>query len=203
MRIRPPRIIKRLFPSFIWNFEEEKNGVFLTFDDGPRPEVTPWVLDQLDKYNAKATFFCIGKNVELFPELFKEILDRGHSVGNHSYSHVKGWGVDAGTYVRDVDLAADLIHSNLYRPPYARIGPNQARVLSERYKIIMWDILSRDYNKNLSGRACVNNVVPYIEPGSIIVFHDSVKSSKNLWYALPKVLKSINEKGLICKKIEL
>jgi peptidoglycan-N-acetylglucosamine deacetylase len=203
MRIRPPKIIKKLFPSFIWNFEGEKNGVFITFDDGPRPEVTPWVLDQLDKYNAKATFFCIGKNVELFPDLFKEIIERGHSVGNHSYSHVKGWGVDTGVYIRDVDVAADLIPSNLYRPPYARIGPYQAKVLSERYKIIMWDIISRDYNKDLSGRACVRNVVPYIEPGSIIVFHDSVKSSKNLWYALPRVLRAIYEKGLICKKIEL
>lgn len=203
MRIRPPKIIKRLFPSLIWNFEGEKNGVFLTFDDGPRPEVTPWVLDQLDKYNAKATFFCIGKNVELFPDLFKEIIDRGHAVGNHSYSHVKGWGVDTGIYVSDVDLAADLIPSNLYRPPYARIGPNQARVLSERYKIIMWDVLSRDYNKDLSGKACVKNVSPFLSPGSIVVFHDSVKSSKNLWYALPRILKAINEKGLICKKIEL
>ena len=203
MRIRPPKIIKRLFPSLIWNFEGEKNGVFLTFDDGPRPEVTPWVLDQLDKYNAKATFFCIGKNVELFPDLFKEIIDRGHAVGNHSYSHVKGWGVDTGIYVSDVDLAADLIPSNLYRPPYARIGPNQARVLSERYKIIMWDVLSRDYNKDLSGKACVKNVSPFLSPGSIVVFHESVKSSKNLWYALPRILKAINEKGLICKKIEL
>lgn len=203
MRIRPPKIIKKLFPSLVWNFQGEKNGVFLTFDDGPRPEVTPWVLDQLDKYNAKATFFCIGKNVELFPDLFKDIIERGHAVGNHSYSHVKGWGVHTGIYVSDVDLAADLIPSNLYRPPYARIGPNQARVLSERYKIIMWDVLSRDYNKDLSGKSCVKNVVPYLSPGSIIVFHDSVKSSKNLWYALPKVLKAISDKGLICKKIEL
>ncbi len=203
MRIRPPKIIKRLFPTLIWNFENEKDGVFLTFDDGPRPEVTPWVLDQLDKFNAKATFFCIGKNVELFPDLFNEILSRGHAVGNHSYSHVKGWGVDTGTYVRDVDLANDLIQSNLYRPPYARISPNQARVLSERFNIIMWDVISRDYNRDLSGRSCVKNVVPYLEPGSVVVFHDSVKSSKNLWYALPRVLRAINDKGLKCKKIEL
>lgn len=203
MRIRPPKLIKRLFPTFIWNFENEKDGVFLTFDDGPRPEVTPWVLDQLDKYNAKATFFCIGKNVELFPDLFNEIIARGHSVGNHSYSHVKGWGVDTGSYVRDVVLAADLIPSNLYRPPYARISTNQARVLSERYNIVMWDIISRDYNKNLSGRACVNNVIPYLEPGCVVVFHDSVKSSKNLWYALPRVLKTIYDRGMVCKKIEL
>ena len=114
MKIRPPKIIKKLFPAFIWNFPNEKEGIFLTFDDGPRPEVTPWVLDLLDKYNAKATFFCIGKNVELFPELFEEVKRRGHAVGNHSYSHVKGWGMKTGDYVRDIDIAGDMIKSNLF-----------------------------------------------------------------------------------------
>ena len=121
----------------MWSFDNETDGIYLSFDDGPRPEGTPWILDQLDRYNAKATFFCIGKNVELYPELYQEILRRGHAVGNHSYSHVKGWGMETGLYVRDIDTASDLIHSNLFRPPYARIGPNQARVLSERYKIVM------------------------------------------------------------------
>ena len=203
MRIRPPKIIRRLFPSFIWNFPDEKEGIFLTFDDGPRPEVTPWVLDLLDKYNAKATFFCIGKNVEMFPELFEEVKRRGHAVGNHSYSHVKGWGMKTGDYVRDIDIAGDLIKSNLYRPPYARIGTNQARVLSERYKAIMWTIISRDYNRNLSGNACARNVIPHLEPGAIIVFHDSIKCAPNLFEALPQVLDAIKEKGLMCKKIEL
>ena len=203
MRIRPPKLIKKLFPSFIWNFPNEKEGVFLTFDDGPRPEVTPWVLDQLDKYNAKATFFCIGKNVELFPELYKEIINRGHAVGNHSYSHVKGWGMKTGDYVRDIDIAGDMIQSNLFRPPYARIGPNQAKVLGERYHPIMWSILSRDYNKQLSGKACAKNVIPYLAPGEIIVFHDSIKCAKNLWVALPMVLDAIKEKNLICKRIDL
>lgn len=202
MRIRAPKIIKRIFPTFIWDFPDEKDGIFLTFDDGPRPEVTPWVLDQLDIYNAKATFFCIGKNVEMFPELFEEIKKRGHSVGNHSYSHVKGWRMKTGDYVRDIDTADDMIKSNLFRPPYARIGPNQARVLSERYNIIMWDILSRDYNRNISGKRCAKNVIPYLEPGSIVVFHDSIKCAKNLWVALPDVLEAIKTKGLICKRIE-
>ena len=192
MRFRPPRIIRKLFPTFIWNFPDEKEGIFLTFDDGPRPEVTPWVLDLLDKYNAKATFFCIGKNVEMFPELFEEVKRRGHAVGNHSYSHV-----------RDIDIAGDMIKSNLFRPPYARIGPNQARVLNERYHAIMWNIISRDYNRNLSGDACARNVIPYLEPGAIIVFHDSIKCAQNLFIALPQVLEAIKEKGLICKRIEL
>lgn len=203
MRFTPPKIIKRLFPGFIWSFPDEKEGIFLTFDDGPRPEVTPWVLDQLDKYNAKATFFCIGKNVELFPELFAEIQQRGHAVGNHSYSHVKGWGMQTGDYVRDIDIAGDMIRSNLFRPPYARIGPNQAKVLGERYNTIMWSILSRDYNRQLSGKGCARNVIPYLNPGEIVVFHDSVKCAQNLWVALPMVLDAIQEKGLICKRIDL
>ncbi len=203
MRIKVPKLIRNIYPSFIWNFPDEKEGVFLTFDDGPRPEVTPWVLDKLDEFGAKATFFCIGKNVELFPSLFDEIVKRGHSVGNHSYSHVKGWGMDTGAYLRDIDIANDMIKSNLFRPPYARIGPNQAKMLSERYRIIMWNILSRDYNRNLSGRGCARNVIPYLEPGSIIVFHDSVKCAKNLWVALPAVLEAIRDKGLICKRIEM
>ncbi len=203
MRIRAPKIIRKLYPSFIWNFPDEKDAVFLTFDDGPRPEVTPWVLDILDKYNAKATFFCIGKNVEMFPELFEEVKRRGHAVGNHSYSHVKGWGMQTGDYVRDIDIAGDMIKSNLFRPPYARIGTNQARVLSERYKTIMWNIISRDYNRSLSGDACARNVIRYLEPGSIIVFHDSIKCAQNLFIALPQVLEAIKAKGLICKQIEL
>ncbi len=203
MRIKVPKLIRNIYPSFIWNFPDEKEGLFLTFDDGPRPEVTPWVLDKLDEFGAKATFFCIGKNVELFPSLFDEIVRRGHSVGNHSYSHVKGWGMDTGAYLRDIDIANDMIKSNLFRPPYARIGPNQAKMLSERYRIIMWNILSRDYNRNLSGRACARNVIPYLDPGSIVVFHDSVKCAKNLWVALPAVLEAIRDKGLMCKRIEM
>ena len=203
MRIKVPKLIRNIYPSFIWNFPDEKDGVFLTFDDGPRPEVTPWVLDKLDEYGAKATFFCIGKNVELFPSLFDEVIRRGHSVGNHSYSHVKGWGMNTGDYLRDIDTANDMIKSNLFRPPYARIGPNQARMLSERYNIIMWNVLSRDYNRNLSGRTCARNVIPYLEPGSIVVFHDSIKCAKNLWVALPMVLEAIRDKGLVCKRIEM
>lgn len=203
MKIRAPKIIKNLFPTFIWNFPDRTQEIFLTFDDGPRPEVTPWVLDQLDKYNAKATFFCIGKNVELFPNLFQEVKRRGHAVGNHSYSHVKGWGLKTGDYVRDIDIADDMIKSNLFRPPYARIGPNQARVLSERYHPVMWNILSRDYNRRISGKTCAKNVIPYIEGGDIIVFHDSIKCAKNLWVALPLVLEAIKERGLKCNRIEL
>lgn len=203
MKFNPPKIIRKLYPSFIWSLPNNRNEVYLTFDDGPRPEVTPWVLDQLDKYNAKATFFCIGKNVELFPELFEEVKRRGHSVGNHSYSHVKGWGMKTGDYVRDIDVADELIKSNLFRPPYARITPNQAKMLSERYRPIMWTILSKDYNRMIGGKECVNQVVPYLSSGAIIAFHDSIKCSRNLFEALPVVLKAISDNGLHSVNIEL
>jgi peptidoglycan/xylan/chitin deacetylase (PgdA/CDA1 family) len=203
MRIRPPKFVRRLFPSYIWNFPEVADTVYLTFDDGPSPEVTPWVLDQLARYNAQATFFCLGKNVEMHPEVFEAIRQGGHAVGNHSYSHLKGWGMETGAYLRDVEFAESFIGGNLFRPPYARIGPNQARVLSERYKIIMWNVLSRDYSRRLSEKACARGVIKHLRPGDIVVFHDSRKSAKNLWYALPVTLQYIYSKGWKCKAITL
>ncbi|MDR0694182.1 MAG: polysaccharide deacetylase family protein [Prevotellaceae bacterium] len=201
MRISPPQFIRNLFPNFIWDFPDEKDGIYLTFDDGPTAEVTPWVLDQLAKFNAKATFFCLGKNVEMNPGLFEQIKAHGHAVGNHSYSHIKGWGMDTGVYLRDVDLAESFIGNNLFRPPYARIGPHQARMVGERYNIIMWSILSRDYSRSLTGKACVRGVIKSLRPGDIVVFHDSRKSAKNLWFALPVVLDFIYAKGWKCKAI--
>lgn len=203
MLFKPPKLIKRIYPSFIWSFPKEKDGIFLTFDDGPCPEVTPWVLDVLDKHNAKATFFMIGKNVELYPSLFGEVVKRGHSVGSHSYSHIAGWSVSTDDYVQDVDIAADIIKTNLYRPPYAKITRRQADVLSERYNIVMWNILSRDYNRKLHHKTCARNVIPYLAPGSVVVFHDSKKAAKNLWYALPRTLAAADALGLKCKPIIL
>lgn len=205
MYFRPPNFIKQLFPSFIWNFSEEEegsNGIYLTFDDGPTPVITPWVLDTLDAFNAKATFFCLGKNVEQHPDIFADICRRGHAVGNHSYSHLKGWGMRVSSYVEDVNLAESFIQSNLLRPPYGRITPRQAKVLSERYKFIMWDVLSRDYSRTLSRKGCVRNVIKHVKPGSIIVFHDSKKAQKNLRYALPRVLEFLQKEGYECKRIE-
>lgn len=202
MYFRPPRFIKRLFPELNWSFREP-GTIFLTFDDGPTPEVTEWVLDTLDRYDAKATFFCLGKNVDLYPEIFRKIKARGHAVGNHSYSHIKGWGTPTGRYVEDADLANGLIRTNLYRPPYGRITRSQIRRIAERYRIIMWDILSRDYSRNVSPEACVRNVTKHLRDGSIVVFHDSVKASENLYHALPRVLEAIRERGLRCRGIEL
>lgn len=202
MRFRPPRFIRRLMPNLIWEINDPE-GVFLTFDDGPTPGVTEWILSTLDKYDAKATFFVLGKNVEMYPDLYQRILDGGHRVGNHTYSHQKGWSMSLERYVEDVDFANDLVRSELFRPPYARITPSQVRLLSQRYKLIMWNVLSRDYNRNLSPKACTLNVTKYLEGGSIVVFHDSEKSFKNMSYALPRVLEKVSELGLKCKIIDL
>ena len=205
MYIEPPKIVKRLFPDLIWSFsQQEVDGkVFITFDDGPTPEITPWILDTLSKFDAKATFFCLGKNVEQYPELFQMILEGGQAVGNHTYSHQKGWEMRTGRYVEDVDLADNFIHSNLFRPPYGRIKPAQARRLSERYKLIMWDVLSRDYSQLVSPRSCLNNVVKHVKSGSIVLFHDSRKAYRNLSYTLPRTLEFLRSKGLESVKIEL
>ena len=204
MYFRPPGLFKRLFPSLIWNFPEEEVGrsVFITFDDGPTPGITPWVLSTLDEYDAKATFFCLGKNIELYPEIFKETISRGHAVGNHSYSHQKGWGMSLSRYIEDFNFAETFINTNLLRPPYARFTPRQIKVLSERYKIIMWDVLTHDYSKTVSRKRCLRAVTKNVRPGSIIVFHDSSKAEKNLRYALPRALEFLKKEGYQCRRIE-
>ena len=202
MRLKPPKIVRRLMPDLIWEIDDP-DGVFLTFDDGPTPGVTEWILSTLDKYDAKATFFVLGKNVEMYPDLYQRIVDAGHKIGNHTYSHQKGWGMSLERYTEDVDFANDLLHTELFRPPYARITPAQARFLGQRYKLVMWDIISRDYNRQLSPRTCLKNVTKYLAPGAIVVFHDSEKAFRNMRYALPRTLEKIRQMGLRCKAIEL
>ncbi len=195
-------IYRRIAPTMLWSIESE-DSVFLTFDDGPNVHVTPWVLETLRKYDAKATFFCIGKNAEQHPELVKQILDEGHAIGNHTYSHTKALLSNCEVYVEDVDLANAFLQSNLFRPPYGRLSASKARRLSESYNIIMCDTLSRDYSKYVSRQKCVQEVVPHLKPGAIVAFHDSLKASRNLRYALPRVLDAIADMGLKCKPIVL
>ena len=202
MKITPPRFIRKMFPDLIWQIEDER-GVYLTFDDGPTPGITEWILSTLKRYNAKATFFVLGKNVEMYPDLYQKIIDDGHSVGNHTYSHQKGVLTTLERYLEDIDFASYTVHSNLFRPPYARITPSQLRAVSTRFKIVMWSIVSRDYNRKITGEMCLRGVLPYIKPGAIILFHDSEKSFANMSYALPKTLERIKELGLKCKAIEL
>lgn len=184
-----------------WDFYGNHQDVFLTFDDGPTPVVTPWVLDRLREAGALATFFCLGRNVEKYPSIYNRILAEGHVAGNHSYSHLKGFRSDTKRYMDDIDLAGNLIDSHLFRPPYGRIFPAQVRAVLRRYEIIMWDVLSIDYNRGLSGERVVQNVINNVKPGSIIVFHDSDKASENLYYALPRTLEFLANKGFNMKAI--
>ena len=189
-------------PDLIWEIEDNE-GVFLTFDDGPTPGVTEWILATLKRYNAKATFFVLGKNAEMYPDLYQLIISEGHKVGNHTYSHQKGWSMSLERYIEDVDFAGDIVRSELFRPPYARVTLAQLRAIAQRYKIVMWDIISRDYNRALPKEKCLKNVTDHICAGSIVVFHDSEKAFKNMSYALPRTLKKVEEMGLKCKIIEL
>ena len=185
---RPPSIIRKLFPGLVWTIPNEENKVFLTFDDGPDPEVTPWILDKLAEYNAKATFFCLGKNVEKYPDLFERIKKEGHAVGNHTYSHLDGWKTRNKDYFRDVERADKLIGSNLFRPPYGRIKPSQIKLLKERYKIVMWDVLSGDSDQYTIPDKSVRLVNKLSKGGSIVVFHDKSRISMKLKELLPGIL---------------
>lgn len=210
-----PKVVKTLFPNFIWSVETEEKTLYLTFDDGPTPEITDWVLACLKTYNAKATFFCIGKNIKKHPKIFKQIIHDGHAIGNHTNNHIKGWKTSAKNYVEDVTEAQSTIDiqklessnqndqlKHLFRPPYGRFKPKQAKLLiNEGYHIVMWTILSLDWDKNVSPLQCCNNVINNSEPGSIIVFHDSKKASKNMMYALPEVLDYFSKKGYNFKRI--
>lgn len=196
INLSPPKFFTDLFPGLTWNYPKEENKIYLTFDDGPTLGVTPWVLDTLKEYNVKATFFCLGKKVEMHPDIFERIIAEGHRIGNHTYSHLKGWETRTGQYVQDVDLANDLISSNLFRPPYGRIKSSQVRLLRKRYKIIMWNLLSMDYSRWVTPKRCANIVLNNLKAGSIIVFHDSIKAEKKMKYGLVKLLDEAKKRGL-------
>ena len=205
--IKTPWWVKKIFSGYVWSFPDDKPDVYLTFDDGPHPEITTWVLSELKKYNAPATFFCIGKNVRAYPEIYKRIIQEGHSIGNHTYNHLNAWKTSAHQYEQDIENAAAVIDSNLFRPPYGRIlNKNIAgikQVLGKEAKIVMWDVLSGDFDKNISQQQCLQNVLKNTGAGSIIVFHDSLKAFKNLEYAFPLVLENLQQRGYTFKKIEM
>ena len=190
-----PNILTRMFPSLVWKVDETQKTIYLTFDDGPIPETTEWILKTLQQFNAKATFFCVGDNVRKYPELFQQILDEGHLVGNHTYNHLNGWNTSVDEYIENVEKAAKLIKSNLFRPPRGMIRIDQAQKLLEKYHIVMWNVLSVDYDKDVSQQQCLKNVTSNAKAGSIVVFHDSLKAQKNMQYALPKTLEYYAEKG--------
>lgn len=188
--------IKHLFPKRHWKIKPHHQKIYLTFDDGPIPEVTPWVLSLLKKHKAKATFFCIGENIERNPEVFQQIIDDGHSIGNHTYNHLNGWKTSTNNYLNNIEKTQNTIESygiktKLFRPPYGKCTHKQAkRLLKQKKEIIMWDVLTKDYDQQISKEKCFEIYQKSIEPGSIVLLHDSLKAYQNLKYILPRILKS-------------
>lgn len=192
---QPPLFLKRFYPDAIWRKNEKEKIVYLTFDDGPCKETTERILDILDEFDVKATFFCVGENVQRVPTLFEEIKKRGHQVGNHTLRHVKGFNLSTANYLSQVERADKLINSPLFRPPHGQIKIEQYRELSKKYTIVMWDVITRDYNSKLSPEKIFSIVKKYTRNGSIIVFHDSKKAQKNVLTALPESLRFLKKEG--------
>lgn len=183
--VRPPQLLRKFYKDSIWRMDKKESTIYLTFDDGPIPEITPWVLDILKEYGINATFFCVGDNISKNPKLFERIKNEGHQVGNHTFNHLKGWKVKKDIYCENVEKCQALTKTNLFRPPYGRIKKNQYKLLSREYKVVFWDVLSYDYDKFITSEKCLDNSIKYTRNGSIIVFHDSIKAQKNLKFALP------------------
>lgn len=194
---QPPLLYRLLYPRTIWRIRNEKEKtVYLTFDDGPIPEITPWVLDVLDTYNVKATFFCVGDNVRKHPDVYDEVLRRGHKVGNHTFNHMQGWKHRTRTFVKNAKKASEYIQSNLFRPPHGHMRfPQTGALILAGYQIVMWDVVTRDYSKLLPPERVLENVKRYTRDGSVIVFHDSLKAEKNMKYALPKAIEWLLSEG--------
>ncbi len=196
-----PVILQQLMPSYTWKVDTEDKQLFLTFDDGPHPEITPWVLAQLKEFGAKATFFCVGDNVRKYPEVYQQILKENHAVGNHTFHHLNGWKTETSDYLKDVSLAENYIQSNLFRPPYGRIKRSQAKQLVAKYRIIMWDRLSMDYLAQLNTEESLAQMKK-VKKGSIVVFHDSEKAFQNLKVLLPQLLSYYQQQGFSFQTLE-
>ncbi len=202
MLVRTPKIIKWLFPKLIWNKLNSSNSIFLTFDDGPIPIVTEEVLKILETFQIKATFFCIGNNIQKHPEIFKRIIQEGHSIGNHTFNHLNGWKSSQNEYSDNILKTDQLIQdfvldkSKFFRPPYGKISRSQIKdLLKNKFQIIMWTVLTQDYNKNITPEKCFQNSIKNIKSGDIILFHDSEKAKENMLYSLPKTIAYLKEKG--------
>lgn len=204
--VKTPWYLKKIYANLLWDIPNRENVMYLTFDDGPNTTATPFVLEQLKKYNAKGTFFCIGKNVKENPELYRRVLDEGHNVGNHTYNHLNGWKVPDKDYFNDVLEATKYIDSKLFRPPYGRITMFQAKHLRQSahgFKVVMWDVVSGDFDTMITPDECANNVLKRAKPGSIIVFHDSEKAFPNLKKALPATLEHFSGMGCRFEAIKI
>lgn len=183
--VRPPQILRSFYKGSVWRMDKNDPVIYLTFDDGPIPELTPWILDVLKSHNIKATFFCVGENIIKYPEIFKQILTDGHQVGNHTFNHIKGWKVSTSVYQENLEKCQVLTKTNLFRPPYGRIKKSQFKLISEKHKVVFWDVLTYDYDRLTSPKKCLDNALKHTRNGSIVVFHDNIKAEANLKFALP------------------
>lgn len=203
--VKTPWWLKKLFPGCLWDVKTKDKTLYLSFDDGPHPVITPYVLQLLKQYNAKATFFCIGENVQKYPEVYQEIINEGHATGNHTHNHLNGWKTNDRDYVQNIYDAEKFISTNLFRPPYGRIKRSQIKLLKEEYpemKIVMWNILAGDWVTELEPEKCYKRIMEKISNGDIIVFHDTDKAFPRLEYALPKILSHFAEASYHFEKID-
>jgi len=214
---RTPYLLKKIYPKAVWRFSPSEKNIYLTFDDGPIDTITTWVLDELKKYNVKATFFCVGANIEKQPEIYKRIIEEGHQTGNHTYNHLNGWNTHTRTYLKNVLMCEDTLNKNvsqntssltlkekkLFRPPYGKVKNTQYSILNTQYSIIMWDVLSGDYDKKTTNEKCLSNVIDNVRNGSIVLFHDSIKAEANLKYALPQFIEWALKEGYSFKRVEV
>jgi peptidoglycan/xylan/chitin deacetylase (PgdA/CDA1 family) len=192
---KTPAFLHFLMPGYTWRVPTEEKILFLTFDDGPIPELTPWVLETLNAYAAKATFFCVGENVQKHAAVFQQVLDEGHTVGNHTFNHLNGWETDTATYLQNVAQCTQAFQSRLFRPPYGRLKSAQQSALKNDFNIIMWDVLSGDFSQKITPEKCLQNVLTNARPGSIIVLHDSLKAARNMRFVLPRILDHFTARG--------
>ena len=193
--IHPPKLVKNFFGSITWKINTTEKVIYLTFDDGPIPEITEKILMALDIFDAKATFFCVGENVKKYPSIYNEILSQGHTTGNHTFSHLNGSKTGISEYLENIEKASQYIESDLFRPPHGRMKTSQQNEIRKNYNIVLWDVLSFDFNNNISTEKCFNNVKHFARPGSVIVFHDNIKSEENMFYALTQTLLLYKELG--------
>jgi len=190
-----PAFLRCAYRGVTWRKSSQEKIIYLTFDDGPIPEVTPWVLDVLDKYQIKATFFCVGENAVKHPEVYREVLKRGHRTGNHTYNHIRGFFTSTKTYLENIEKASECINSTLFRPPHGEMRLSQLMEIRKNFEVIQWDVISRDYDKDLSEQKVLNGVKKYVRNGSIIVFHDSLKAQRNMRYAMPRAVEWLLQEG--------
>ncbi|MEL7020822.1 MAG: polysaccharide deacetylase family protein [Bacteroidota bacterium] len=193
--VHTPQWIQRCFPQLTWRIPTHERNIYLTFDDGPIPDVTPWVLEQLAQYDARATFFCVGENIRRHPLIFEQVISAGHRIGSHTHNHLNGWATRTDDYIANVHLGAVCARTTLFRPPYGRLTPAQLRRLQRCYQIVMWDVLSGDFDPQIRPQDCLDNVLNTYRAGSIIVLHDSLKAQKNLMYVLPRLLAHWKKNG--------